>query len=316
MLDDLLFSLNIVTPLFVLIILGFCLRRSGFVQGEFFQFGNKVVFYIGLPVTLFRSVAATDMAQLLDIGFVSYAVIATVVSFAVIWAAAHFFIEHKAVLGAFVQGSFRANIAFMGIPLMISIAGAEGLARAALVVTVVVPFYNICSVLVLSACMESEQKFRLRDIIMTILKNPLVIGIAIGIAAAITGLRLPTVIAVPVDSIAEMASPLALICLGGGIAFQGFDNKFKYALIASITKVIVLPVAFTSVGFLLGYRGVDLAAIMVLGGTPSAITGYVTAIQMGADGYTAGTIIVISTAMSALTLTVFIYILRVMGMIG
>jgi len=315
MLDNLIFSLNAVMPLFLLIALGFYLRRSAFVGEEFFQYGTRVVFFITLPMSLFRNVSSTDIEQLLDFRFIAFAVTATLLAFFTIWAIARFFVKDKRILGAFVQGSYRSNIVFLGIPLLMSLGGDEGLARAALIITVVFPFYNICSVLVLAACSESETKTGIKQFALTIVKNPLIIGIALGIVAVVTGIQLPSVFLSTIDNMVAMTSPLALICLGGGIVFHGFDKKFKYAFVASMIKVLVLPILYVISGYALGFRGVDLAAIMVLGGTPAAIAGYVTVVQMGGDGYTAGTIVVISTAMSAVTLTGFVYVLRVTGMV-
>ena len=315
MLDNLLFSLNIVMPLFLLMVLGFCLRRSGFVRAEFFQYGTKIVFYIGLPLSLLRSVSSTDIEQLLDFGLIAFTAVVAIAALVVIWPLARLFIKDKGILGAFVQGSYSANVAFLGIPLLMNLGGDAGLARAALVITVSVPIFNAGTVLVLAAYTDSETKITMKDVAGNIIKNPLIIGIAAGVAFVAVGLRLPAAVETTMDSIAGMAAPLALICIGGGVVFQGFDKRFKYAMAASVVKVLITPIIFIAAGYSLGFRGIDLAAIMMLGGTPSAIAGYVTVVQMGGDGYTAGTIIVISTAMSAVTLTAFVYFLSVTGMI-
>ena len=315
MLSNLIFSLNIVAPLFLFVALGLIFRRTGFVREEFFLYGSKVVFYIALPASLFRSIIHTSLDALLDFRFISFVMVATTISFVVIWIISALVIKDKRILGAFVQGSFRSNIVILGLPLMTSLAGEEGVMRTAILIAVVMPIYNIYSVIVLAVCADSKAKIRLKDIILMLIKNPLIIGVLLGVTVLLLDINLPFFMARSVDHAAEMATPLALICLGGGILFRGFDEKFKFSLIASLIKVAVMPALFVIAGYLFGFRGVDLTAIMMLGGTPAAIAGYVTVLEMGGDGYTAGTIVVMSTALSAVSLTVFIYVLRVMGML-
>jgi len=315
MLENFIFSLNAVMPLFIMIILGFVLTRAGFLTNDFIAVGNKFVFYVFLPVSLFGSVFHTDTGDFLDIPFIAFAVGASFVAFVVIWVVSAFFIKDKSILGAFANGGFRGNLAFLGIPLLVNITGDAGMARAALLITFVLPLYNICSVLLLATCSESDKKIGIRTIAFTIIKNPLIIGVIVGVVLSLVGLRLPYIASRTVDYTASMATPMALICLGGGIRFHGFDKKFKFALIASFVKVAVLPIIFVSAAYFLGFRDVDLAAFLVLGGVPSAIAGYVMVVQMGGDGYTAGTIVVLSTLLSAVSLTVFIYIMRVLGLL-
>jgi predicted permease len=315
MLSHFLFSVETVMPLFLLIALGFVLKRAEFLPEKFIAAGNKMVFYILLPVTLFNSVSSSDLGEMTNFGIAAFAVGATAVSFVLIWAVAAFFIKDKAVLGSFVQGAFRSNGVFIGIPLMRNLAGEAGVAYFALILVFVMPIYNIFSIIVFSVCAESGEKLKLKTIVLTILKNPLIIAIFIGIAFSLLNLRLPHIATRTLSDLSNMATPMALICLGGGITFLGIDKKFKYAVVASVLKVVIIPLAFTVAAYALGFRDIHLAALMVLGGTSSAVAGYTMAIQLGGDGYTASNIILFSTLFSAVTLTLFIYVMVVMGLI-
>jgi len=314
MLQNLYYSVAAVVPLFIMILLGYGLRRAEFASEVFFSTASKIVFYVALPASLFRSVIATDLAELWDLRFVIFIVVISVSALALIWLGGIITIKDKALRGAFVQGAFRSNIAILGIPLMMNIAGEAGIARAALIIIAVLPFYNIGSVLVLAVNNTSDKRIGFKDIIFTILKNPLIIGITSGILLLLFDFSVPPLIESPINHLANMATPLALIALGGGIRFAGFDKRFVYAFAASAVKVIIKPTVFVTVGYLFGFRGTDLAGLLMLGGTPSAIAGYITVTQMGGDKYTAGTIVLISTAMSAFTLTIFVYLLRSLGL--
>ena len=316
MLYDLIFSLNAVMPLFLLIALGYTLKKREFISGGFVNGGNKFVFYIAMPVNLFRNVYTSDIGDLLDFRFIAFIVGATLVAFFAIWGISAIFIKDKSIIGAFVQGSFRSNFVLLGIPLLTNLAGEAGLNRAALVVTFVLPLFNIFSILVLTANPDSGKKIGPLTIAFAVIKNPFIIGIAIGILMSAIGLQLPIMLNRSTMYLAGMATPLAVICMGAGISFRGFDKKFKFALASSIIKVVVLPILFVGAGYVFGFRGYDLAVLLVLGGAPAAIVTYNMVVQMGGDEYIASQLVVISTLMSAVTLTLFIYTMRIIGLLG
>ena len=315
MLTNLIFSINAVAPLFLLLFFGYILKKRDFISGGFVSSGNKFVFYIGLPAALFRSVYSAELGELLDWRFAAFAVGASLGAFFIIWLIAALFIKERPIVGAFTQGAFRGNFAFLGMPLLISIAGEAGEARAALILAFIIPVYNIFSIWLLAVCSGSAQKVGFKTVAFVIVKNPFIIAIALAFVAQLAGIRLPFLLNQSVGYVANMATPLALICLGAGMYFQGFDAKFKYALTASLIKVVALPILFVTVGYMMGFRGYDIAALLVLGGIPSAIASYTMVVQMGGDSYVAATIIVLSTFMSAFTFTLFIYVLRTLGML-
>ena len=316
MISNFIFSINAVAPIFLVLFLGYTLRRWEFISAEFVTGGNKLVFYIALPALLFRNVYTAELGDVLDWGFAAFAVAATLGTYAVIWLVSALVIKEKPIRGSFVQGAYRGNFAFLGMPLLINLAGDFGAARAALIMAFVLPLYNISAVVLLSACSGGDSKVGFKTMAMTIVKNPFIIAIVLALVVQLIGIRLPVLVDQGLNQFALMASPLALFCLGAGMRFLGFDARFKYALIASLVKVLAVPLVFVVAAYMVGFRGYDIAAFAILGGIPSAIIGYAMAVQMGSDGYVASTIVVMSTLFSAFTLTVFIYVLRALGVIG
>jgi len=294
-------------------LLGYELKRRELLSAGFLASGNKLLFYIALPIMLFRGVYTNDIRDFIDFRFIAFVLGITMATFFTLWGIASIFIKEKSVVASVVQGSFRGNFALMGIPIILNLAGNAGMARAALVVVFAIPFFNVLSIMVLAPC--TGEKVGVKSVILAVLKNPSNILIAIGIILTLLNLSLPAILNVTMNSIANLASPLALLCIGGGMVFHGFDAKFKYAAIASAIKIIVVPIIFTTSAILLGFRDYDLAVILVLGGVPTATISYAMAAQMGGDTSVAGTIIVITTLASAVTLTLFIYVMRVLGLL-
>jgi len=311
MLANFLFSVNVVIPVFAVMLLGFILKKRDVINTHFLASGNKLVFYVGLPALLFRGVYTSDIGDFMNVGFVAFLIIASVTTFFTIWAVAAVFLKEKPILASFAQGAFRGNFAVMGIPLIINLVGNVGMAPSAIVVIFVVPFFNVCSILVLARC--KGEKVGPLAMALAIIKNPSNIMIALGILLTVLSISLPTAVFSTVNTVANFATPLALLCMGGSMVFRGFDAKFKYALVASIVKVVISPVVYTTAAVLLGFRGYELAVIVILAGVPSAIICYAMAVQMGGDSDVAANIILISTVMSAFTLTAFIYVVSVMG---
>jgi hypothetical protein len=326
MLDDLLFSLGIVLPLFMVMLLGFGLKRIKLINDGFSAAGNKLMFYIGLPAIVFRSIYRADVHDLFEFRFIGGMLAVTALSVAAIWLIAIPYIKDKPVRGAFILSAFRGNQAFLGIPLMINLAGDAGGLRATMVATFVLPVANVLSILVLAANTDESQrdpslggkskKTTPKAIVMTIVRNPIVITTLLGMAVVLPGIQLPGVVNATLDYVADMSTPLALLCIGAGMRFDGFNKKFNYAVTASFIKIIAMPLVFAGGAYLLGLRGVDLAAMTIMGGVPSAIAGYAMVVEMGGDGYTSSTIVIISTLLSAFTLTLFIYAIRVLGVLA
>ncbi|MCL2456405.1 MAG: AEC family transporter [Defluviitaleaceae bacterium] len=315
MLEQFIFSVNAVIPLFLLIALGFVLKKNKFIYENFIMDGNKFVLQVLLPIMLFNNVYTTDLNTFRNFKLAAVAVVISVFVFGAVWACAALFFESKAILGSFVQGAFRANTAFIGVPLMRNIAGDAGIANFAFILVFIMPLYNIFTILVFSACNASGEKIKLKTIFYTICKNPLTVSIFVGIIFSLLEIKIPHTINRSLEDLARMATPMALICLGGGIKFLGFDKKFKYAVVGSALKIILSPLIFLAAGYAFGLRDIELVTITILGGLPSAIIGYVMAVEMGGDGYVASNIVLISTLLSSVTLTFIVYGMMAAGLL-
>ena len=315
MLANLIFSLNIVVPLFMVILFGAFLRYKGYVDGSFLAIGNKFVFEFVLPANVFMSVYNTDIRYVFDLGFIIFVIAFTIGSFIAVWLYAVLFIKDKSIISAFTQGAFRSNFAIIGLALVVSILGYERAAVGAIALAFVVPVYNVFSTIVLVTHSPGMKKLSVKVLFWAIAKNPIIIAVTIGIAISFSDFSIPIVANRSIGFIAALTTPLALICLGGNIAFKGFDTKFKFSVLATVVKLIILPVICTLLAYALGFRGDELTVLMIMAGSPSAVAGYAMALQLGGDGYTSSTIIVLTTLLSAFTLTVFIYVFKTIGII-
>lgn len=313
--DSLLFSLNATIPIFAVIFISYFLRRRGILPEAFLAGADRFTFRVLLPVLLFRDIAGGRISEQFDARFLVYCVAVTTIMFAAVWLGAELFLKERDSIGAFTQGAFRSSLAIFGIAFAQNIYGDAGLVP--LMIVAIVPLFNIFSVIVLTvrAPGRAYGAGAMRMCVHGILTNPLIIGIVLGIPFAIFGIDFPPIASKTLNYFASMATPLALVTIGGGFEGSKAIKKLRPTLVASALKLLILPAVFLTIGYALGFRDQALVALLVMLGTPSTVTCYLMCKNMGGDYVLSSSIIVITTAFSAVTLTAFLYILRAVGAI-
>jgi len=311
--ESLLFSLGCVLPLFVLILIGYILRRLGMINDNFVSVGTKVVFNVSLPVQLFVQIASSDLTNVFNPKLILFSLISTAILIALAWILIPRFVKGKAKQGASIQALFRGNFAILGVPLAINMFGQEGAAPASLLLPFIVPFYNAMAVVVLTIFSPEEnasKKIPVKKILKGIITNPLIIGIVLGVPFALCKVTFPSVVTKCLNSIANLTTPLALICLGGQFSFKLAKANLKISIPITILKLVVIPAIMLSIAVAMGFRGGDLGAIFVLYSAPTAVASYVMAKNMHSDDDLAGQILVFTTFFSCFTLFLILFILR------
>ena len=237
-------------------------------------------------------------------------------------------LKDKTQVGAFAQASARGSAAVLGIAFINNIYGNSGMAP--LMIVSAVPLYNILSVIILtfSADMGKEaQKNKLTDNVsnskgsnikkacINVVKNPIIIGIFLGLPFSIFGISIPPIPLKAVTSIAQTATPIALLVVGAGFEGAKAIKKIKLTAIATFIKLVLLPLIFFPFAIAFGFRGSELVAILIMLGSPTTVTCYIMARNMENDEVLSSSIVVMATLLSSVTLTGWIFVLKVMGLI-
>lgn len=317
MLENFIYSVNVTIPIFLVMVLGYFLRRRGMLNENFVNVANKFNFDVTLPFMVFRDIAAVDIRSVFDLKYVLFCAIASSVCFWVVWGLAKLFMKDKSLIGAFVQASFRSSAAVMGLAFISNLYGPS--AMGPLMIIGAVPLYNIYSVLVLTFEAEDDGTGRdtgkLKEACVNILKNPIIISIVLGLIVTLCKLDFPVLVDNTIDNVAKMATPLALITLGAGFEGKEALAKMKPTLWAAFIKLIGQAAIFIPIAIALGFTGEKLIAIMVMLAAPATPSCYIMAKNMKNDGVLTASIIVTTTLLAAFTLTGWIFILRSMGYI-
>ena len=193
--DNFIYSLNATMPVFLVMLLGWLLKRRNFITDEFVSIADKVVFKVALPVLVFKDIAAADLYSDFNLPFVLFCFFGTCIFFGVTWIFAEIFIKDKSMIGSFVQGSFRGSAAILGMAFAQNIYGTSGLVTMMIVASI--PLFNIFSVIVLMRSAnagEKDKKAVLKKTLKGIVTNPIIIGIFAGIPFALLRVTFPPII--------------------------------------------------------------------------------------------------------------------------
>ena len=125
--SNFIYSLNATMPIFLVMILGWWLKKIGFLTDDFVGVADKLVFKVALPVFVFKDIAGADLSNDFSLKFVLFCFFGTCIFFGVTWLLAEIFIKDKSMIGSFVQGSFRGSAAILGIAFAQNIYGSSGL---------------------------------------------------------------------------------------------------------------------------------------------------------------------------------------------
>ena len=315
--SDFLFSINVTFPIFLVMVIGWFLHQIGMLDEHFVTVANRFNFKVTLPFMLFRDISSVNIREVFDLKFVLFCAIASTVCFWAIWGAAKLFVKDDSIRGAFVQSSFRSSAAVMGLAFISNIYGKS--AMGPLMIIGAVPLYNIYSVIVLTFEAQNEDGTResgkIKEACVNIIKNPIIISIFLGMAVALAGIQFPTIIDKTINSVAQLATPLALIVIGAGFEGKKALAKIKPTAWAAAIKLVIQPLIFLPVAAYMGFHGEKMIAILIMLSSPTTPSCFIMAKNMKNDGVLTASVIVTTTLLSAFTLTFWIVLLRRFGLI-
>lgn len=301
-------SFNVVLPLFLMIVLGDSLKRIRVYDEHTISGVNQLVFKVFLPLLLFINIYQTDVTGVFDLKLMLVAVLGVLGSFFMTWLIIAWIEKDNRKRGVLIQGIFRSNFVIFGIPVTTSLFGAEATGAAALLVAVIVPIFNMLSVVILEIYRGS--RINVPKILKGILTNPLIIGSVIGLLCLWLHIKIPLVLEKTISDLSKVTTPLALVILGGSFTFSSMKGNVKQIAIGVLGKLVIVPVICLSFALLIGIRGVGLAILMSIFASPTAVSSFSMAKQMDGDADLAGHLVVLGSMLSVVTMFVWIFIFK------
>ncbi len=313
--SNLIFSANIVMPIFFVIVLGYLLKRKGLLTDSFRSKASTLVFYYALPCSLFKSVAGSDLKSGFDLKFVLYVVGSTLAVFVLAWFITPLIIKERSQISATVHGAYRGNFAYVGLAILTNLLGTSTLPCSVLVIAFVIPIYSILAVIVLSYYDPSGKKPSVKEQLIKIIKNPLIVAIFIGIPFSLLQIKMPNMIDKTLSYLAQLATPLALLLIGANLKPETFKKKPKGIILGTLIKIVFAPTVFTLLAIVLGFRGEAIATIFVMHAVPSATNSYIMTEQMGGDAELGAGLVMATSLLTVITMTIGIFALKSFGLV-
>ena len=308
---ELALSANAVLPVFLMMAAGYLSRCLGVLErGDVAKF-NRVAFRVFLPCLLFYNVYRSDLSAAVDPRLIAYAVLGVLIVFGAAFVTVQRLERVNERRGVIMQGIFRSNYVILGLPIAQALLGETELGPVSVLIAIVVPLFNVLAVFVLERFRGGSVKPR--EVALQVLKNPLVVSSALGIAALLIGLKLPPVLEKAVSGLGTIATPLQLFLLGAFFQFNGLGRYLKPLAAVTVIKLVITPAVFLSLAAALGFRGVAFVALLGIFASPTAVNSFTMAQQMGGDAELAGDIVVSTSVFSALNMFGCIFLFKTLG---
>jgi len=297
--------LKTIAPIFIIIAFGYVLKNRKMLSDVFISEANRFVFLFPLPFLIFTGIIKADMKGM---GWLSVLILATaiVMALAVLSAAAARYRGGRR--GSFIQATFHGNVTYVGLAVIFYLLGDEGLERGSLLVGILILFNNAGAVLALS--LSSGKHRNVMRTALSILKTPVIIATFAALILAFLKVTIPAVVMKSIAIVANIALPMALVIIGCSISLEMLKKTLRPAALAAALKVVVLPalaVLFCRI-FAIDLKE-PLPAIILLA-TPTAITAYVMARELGGDTDLASGAVTLTTLVSPLTYLGWIWLLK------
>ncbi len=309
------YALNTLVPLLAVVALGVYLRRIGFLSPATTRDTNRLLYWVALPAMLFYETAGAqiqgDAVLRVFLTLCGAMLTAIVLGYALAWVLR----VPRTALGAFVQGGYRSNLAYVGLPvILLALTGADGAvatdqrALAVVAMGMLTPIYNLVAVVVLLTARPKDAHtqfgLEMRKIVLAIATNPLVLSCVAGLLFALLPWQLPPIVGRTLSTIGQMSTPLALLGIGASLTLTSVWQNLRLASVATLVKVGISPLAGYFIAMALGLTPVELRIILIFLAGPTAAASYVMAEQLGSDEKLAASIVILTTLLSVASLAI------------
>lgn len=294
-------------PVFLIVALGWGLRRKGFPGDAFWPLAERLTYYLLFPALLVHSLGSATFGGFRILPLAA-ALIATVLLMTLL------LIGLRRRLGpdgpaftSVVQGAIRGNI-YVGIAAAFALWGSAGLLLAAVAIAVLVPTVNLVSVAILSRY-AGDHRAGAGNLWRELARNPLILGCLAGIVLNVGGIGLPSSIGAVIAGLGRAALPLGLLAVGAGLDIAAARTAGRLVGTTCALKLVALPALAWVACATFGVEGLTAATAILFAALPGAPASFILAGQLGGDTRLMASIITASVIAAAVTMPVMLALL-------
>ena len=288
--------------------LGYGLRKGNIVSKSTMGEVNRLAYLIFIPMLLFKNIYKEELAEVLNVKLIVFliaGILAVLAGSILITLLAE---KDPRTRGAMIQGMYRSNFTIFGLPIVIFLFGEANTGVTSFLIAILAPMYNIICIIVLEIFRGGRANRR--KMFFSVLSNPFMIGTLLGVLVMLSGIHFPTFIESSIDTFASLALPMSLISMGASFTPTTVKAKTRNLILTVAMRLVGFPVVFLTICILAGFRDLELATMLILFASPTAIVSYTMAVQMDSDGDFACAVVIFTTLFSGITVFLWLFFLQ------
>ena len=301
--------LLLISPVFILIVLGNLLRRIGVPEFSFWHLSDKLIYWILIPALLFHHVSQITLSSTM---ITPYAVVILSGLFVVItlsFITGKLFGYTPQIWTSVMQGASRHN-AFIALAIAGSLFGDEGLALGAIFMVILIPVINIVIVSTMISTLSQEvgsnSRANIFDVLYELIKNPFILAIVIGLFVSFVDAERIVIIHETTGLLGSAALPIMLLSIGANIKIREISLTITPIIIANILKLLIFPIIVFFVAKSMNLSQFETTIAVIFAAVPTAASSYSLAKQYGGDAQLMTSIITIQVALSFITIPILL----------
>jgi len=304
--------ISVTVPIFSIIAIGYLFRRKGIIRETAVPELNSIAYYLGLTALVFTSIVKYDLKEIFNIGIIKTLYLTFAIFIVIVFLSIYFLKINNKAKGAMAVSSFRCNMAFVGIPIIISAFGDIAAAKTAIIIAFMTPVNVIFAIIFFKMLGGDGTRKNYGRIFLDFIRDPILIASVLGIVFSYFRLVIPDPIMNLLNILAGLAVPLALVTIGASFRFSHIKKNLRFLIPASFLKLLVEPFIAYFIGrYVFRMGALDVSIIVVLFAMPLAVAAYIMGKEYGSDSDFLSSSLIISTVSSAFTLTLWLFIMKI-----
>ncbi len=310
--ESLIMATEVVVPMAIMVGIGLLLRIFHIADEPTMKKVDNMIFKVFMPTLSFYNIYKTDFSKLRNLGYILYGVIVLMLLFLAAMTIVPKLVKPRATASSYGQAIFRSNYLIFGAAVAESIYGAGNIGIVSLLGAVAVPLFNVQAAILLET--GRHGKASAKKLLLAIAKNPTVIATVIGLTVNFSGIILPELVLGVVEDLSGLTTPLSFLSIGVSLSLSAVASKKGYLVSAIALRLVLIPAIFVAGAVLLGFRGQELCALLILFAAPTAVSSYPMAVAMDADGNFAGQMVAYTTVFCLPTIFLWTLLLNTLGL--
>lgn len=303
---EMVYALQAVLPFVFMLACGYFLRKCGILTETFRQQGDNLCFRFLFPILVFQNIYTGEIPETGIWRPIWFAVGVMMSSLLIFWLVVPLLEKDRRKIPVIIQSLYRGNFMIYGIPFSMRLGGEEAALIATAMTAVTLPLLNVAAIVTYARYAEGE-KVQWKQVVLQILKNPIIWGVLLGVLFFQFQIPLWEPVESTCSDLAKIATPLSFLLLGSRFSGEIVVSNRRTMYYMILVKQWIMPAIYLFFAIVIfHFSSVELVPVLIFLTAPGAITTYQLAIQFHADEVLAGAFVVYSMVVSVFSIFFFV----------